>query len=185
MNQSEVAVLGGGCFWCTEAVISSLRGVHSVLPGYAGGSTPNPTYEQVCTGKTGHAEVARVEFDPSIISYKDLLNIYWHTHDPTTRDRQGADVGTQYRSAIFATSVTQKNEAEQLKIELDASGEFHGPIVTEITPLETFYEAENYHQEYYRKNSYQPYCQVVISPKIAHLKQKYADKLNKDVFPGD
>jgi peptide-methionine (S)-S-oxide reductase len=184
-SQEETVVLGGGCFWCTEAVLSALRGVISVTPGYSGGAKANPTYEEVCTGKTGHAEVARIIFDPTIISYKDLLDIYWHTHDPTTLNKQGADVGTQYRSVIFTSSEEQKNIAEALKKEINASGEFHSPIVTEIKPLDVFYEAESYHKEYYTKNSYQPYCQVVISPKISHLKQKYAKKLKEIVYPND
>ena len=185
MNTSNIAVLGGGCFWCIEAVISALRGVVSVKPGYAGGIKANPTYEEVCTGKTGHAEVAQIEFDPSIISYRDLLDIFWHMHDPTTLNKQGADVGTQYRSVIFTTTEDQFKEANTLKNELDASKEFPGPIVTEIKPLQIFYEAENYHKEYYLKNSYQPYCQIVISPKIAHLKAKYAKKLKDNIYPND
>ena len=180
--QTEIAVFGAGCFWCTEAIFSSLRGVISVLPGYTGGTKPNPTYEDVCSGKTGHAEVARITFDPSVIPYRDLLDIYWHTHDPTTRNMQGNDVGTQYRSVIFTTSDKQKAEAETLKKDLDASGDFPKPIVTEIQQLDIFYEAENYHKEYYAKNSYQPYCQVVISPKLAHLREKYSKKLKDNAL---
>ncbi len=176
-TKNEIAVLGGGCFWCTEAVFSMLRGVIFVTPGYAGGSLPNPSYEDVCSGNTGHVEVARVEFDPSIIPYKDLLDIFFHIHDPTTLNQQGADVGTQYRSAIFYASQEQEKIAKILIQELDNSGEFRSKIVTDVTKLDKFYEAENYHKQYFEKNSYLPYCQVVISPKIAHLKEKYAKKL--------
>lgn len=176
-SNQETTVLGGGCFWCTEALFRMLRGVLSVTPGYAGGTTKNPTYEEVCSGTTGHAEVIRIVFDPDIIPYHDILDIFWHTHDPTTINRQGADTGTQYRSIILTTGTAQKETAEKLKRELSESKEFKGPIVTEIKSLDVFYEAEDHHKRYYEKNSYMPYCQVVISPKIAHLKEKYSRKL--------
>ncbi len=179
LKNNETIVLGGGCFWCVEAVLTQLTGVASVTPGYAGGSVPNPTYEQVCTGRTGHAEVAKVEFDPSLIPLSDLLLIFFHTHDPTTLNRQGADEGTQYRSIVLYTSQTQQQIIEKMLQELNVSGEFKSPIVTEVKKLDVFYPAESYHQSYYEKNSYQPYCQVVISPKIAHLKERYATKLKK------
>lgn len=175
----EIAVFGGGCFWCTEAIFGSLRGVVSVMPGYAGGTTKDPTYHEVCTGETGHAEVTRVEFDPSIIPFKDLLEVFFHTHDPTSLNQQGADVGTEYRSTILYTTDAQKQIAESLIKELDASGEFRSKIVTEIKPLEKFYEAEEDQKQFYAKNSYMPYCQVVISPKLDHLREKYADQLKR------
>ena len=174
---TEVAVFGGGCFWCTEAVIEGLRGVISVMPGYAGGRTKNPTYEQVCMGTTGHAEVIRIEFDPARIAFRDLLTVFFSTHDPTTLNRQGNDVGTQYRSIILYTTEEQKREAEAFIRELDESRE--SPLkkaVTEVKPLETFYPAESYHHKYYRKNTGQPYCQLVISPKMGKLKAHF-DKL--------
>jgi peptide-methionine (S)-S-oxide reductase len=170
---TEIAVFGGGCFWCTEALIEGLRGVVSVMPGYAGGHTKNPTYEQVCMGTTGHAEVIRLEFDPAQIAFRDLLTVFFATHDPTTPNRQGDDVGTQYRSAILYTSEAQKREAEAFIRELNESGQFPGPVVTQIQPLETFYPAEAYHQKYYRRNFSQPYCQIVISPKMGKLKAHF------------
>ena len=178
--KTEIAVLGGGCFWCTEAVFRELRGVISVVPGYTGGSTENPTYYDVCSGKTGHVEVSKVEFDPTEIPYKDLLDIFFHTHDPTSLDRQGADTGSEYRSVIFYTNENQKKIAEELIDELNTSGEFRSKIVTELRPLEKFYEAEEEHKRFYEKNSYIPYCQIVISPKIAHLKEKYSKKLKNN-----
>ena len=168
---TETAVFGGGCFWCTEAVFKSLKGVTSVMPGYAGGTVPNPTYEQVCGGRTGHIEVTRVEFDPSVISYRDLLTVFFATHDPTTKNRQGADVGPQYRSAIFTAGDTQRVEAAQFIKELDADG--GAPIVTEVRPLEAFYPAEEYHRDYYLKNEDVPYCQLVISPKLKKLRERF------------
>ena len=176
-SPAETAILGGGCFWCTEALFGMLRGVISVVPGYAGGMVENPVYEDVCHGTTGHAEVIKIEFNPDIIPYHDLLDIFWHTHDPTTLNRQGADTGTQYRSIILTTTTVQKVLAEKFKKELMLTKEFKQPVVTEIKPLDRFYEAEKYHRQYYEKNSYQPYCQVVISPKIAHLREKYSRKL--------
>lgn len=176
-SQKEIAVFGGGCFWCTEAIYEELKGVISVAPGYAGGNRPNPTYEQVCAGVTGHAEVIRVEFDPSQISYNDLLTVFFATHDPTTLNRQGNDVGTAYRSIILTTTETQKREAETFIQDLDSSDPGGKPIVTEIKPLDTFYEAEDYHKQYYSRNVLQPYCQVVINPKVRKLKEKFAQLL--------
>jgi peptide-methionine (S)-S-oxide reductase len=166
----EKATFGAGCFWCVEAVFEQLPGVSSVVAGYAGGTTPNPTYEDVCTGSTGHAEVAQITFDPSKISYEKLLEVFWEVHDPTTLDRQGADVGSQYRSVIFTHDDRQRLAAEKsLK---EAQKNFSNPIVTEIQPLEAFYEAENYHQDYYRHNPDKPYCRMVIRPKLEKLKLK-------------
>ncbi len=167
MNHLEKATLGAGCFWCVEAVFERLDGVTSVVAGYAGGTTVKPTYEQVCTGKTGHAEVAQVTFDPSKISYERLLEVYWHAHDPTTMNQQGADVGTQYRSVIFYADEKQKLAAEKSK--QTAAKDFSEPIVTEIKPLTVFYEAENYHQDYFKNNPNAPYCKFVIKPKLDKL----------------
>jgi len=179
----EIAVFGGGCFWCTEAVFGRLKGVVSVMPGYAGGTTVNPTYEQVCTGKTGHAEVTRVKYDPAQISYHDLLVVFFATHDPTSLNRQGADVGTEYRSAIFYTTDEQRREAEalidQLNSQLNSSDSAGKKIVTEVVPLSAFYEAENYHQDYYRNNSLAPYCQVVIDPKLRKLHKQFSALLTR------
>ena len=167
MNNVELATFGGGCFWCIEAVFERLNGVQSVVAGYAGGTTPNPTYKQVCTGTTGHAEVAQISFDPAKISYRQLVDIFWDVHDPTTLNRQGADVGTQYRSVIFYHTEEQRQGAEQSKQE--AQKNFTQSIVTEIQPLTKFYPAENYHQDYYRNNPQAPYCQFVIKPKLKKL----------------
>ena len=177
MSKNEVAIFGGGCFWCTEAIFQQLKGVSSVLPGYAGGHKPNPTYNEVSTGMTVHAEVTKVEFDPAIIPYEDLLEIFMHLHDPTTLNRQGYDVGSQYRSIILYTNEQQKRTAEKVLLALNASKEFKRPIVTEIKPLEKFYEAEDYHKNYYENNKDKPYCQLIISPKLTHLRQKYSAKL--------
>jgi peptide-methionine (S)-S-oxide reductase len=175
MNQkTEIAVFGGGCFWCTEAVFGQLTGVVSVMPGYAGGTIANPTYEQVCTGKTGHAEVTRVEYDPAQISFHDLLVVFFATHDPTSLNRQGADVGTEYRSVIFYTTDEQKRETEALIEELNNSDSAGKRIVTEVVPLKAFYQAEDYHQEYYRNNSLAPYCQIVIDPKLRKLHKEFS-----------
>jgi peptide-methionine (S)-S-oxide reductase len=171
------ATFGGGCFWCTEAVFQKLKGVHSVVSGYTGGSSKNPTYKQICTGTTGHAEAIQITFDPAVVSFEDLLEIFWKTHDPTTRNRQGNDVGTQYRSVIFYHSADQKHLAEEYKQKLDAAGVFAGPIVTEIVPATDFYRAEAYHQNYYAENSTQPYCQVIIGPKLEKLKKVFQSKL--------
>jgi peptide-methionine (S)-S-oxide reductase len=170
---TEIAIFGGGCFWCTEAVFQNLRGVKKVTSGYAGGQTQDPTYEDVSNGDTGHAEVIQIEFDPQVIPYATLLEVFWHTHDPTTRNQQGADVGTQYRSIILTTTDEQAQIAEESKTAQAASGEFHGPIVTEIQPLSTFYPAESYHQRFYENNADKPYCQVVISPKLTKVMKEY------------
>jgi len=173
----EIAVFGGGCFWCTEAVFDELRGVISVMPGYAGGSLKNPTYDDVCDGRTGHAEAIRIEFDPSAISYRDLLTVFFATHDPTTLNRQGNDVGTQYRSIVLYAGTEQKKQAEGLIQELNDSSAFGEPVVTEVKPLGDFYEAEDYHRKYFANNSYQPYCQFIISPKLQKLHKRFADLL--------
>lgn len=167
---SEKATFGSGCFWCTEAVFERLPGVKSVISGYAGGTKVNPTYEEVCTGKTGHAEVAQITFDPAVISYGELLDMFWHSHDPTTLNRQGGDIGTQYRSVIFYHDENQKAAAEESK--KAAQKDFPEPIVTQIMPLEKFYEAENYHQDYFRNHQDAPYCQFVIKPKLEKLAKK-------------
>jgi len=174
---NEIAVFGGGCFWCTEAIFKALQGVILVMPGYAGGTVEKPTYEQVCSGKTGHAEVIRIEFDPSVISYPDLLNVFFATHDPTTMNKQGNDMGTQYRSVVFASSDEQAREAKKVIDELNNSGNFDGPIVTKVEPLTNFYEAEEYHKDYYAKNPAAGYCQMVISPKLAKFRASYKDLL--------
>jgi peptide-methionine (S)-S-oxide reductase len=174
---SEVATLGGGCFWCLEAVYDELRGVTQVESGYAGGSVPNPSYKSVCSGTTGHAEVVQVTFDPAVISYRELLDVFFDIHDPTTLNRQGADVGTQYRSAIFYHSPEQKTIADQVIRDLEAERQWKDPIVTEVVPFEAFYVAEDYHQEYYRNNSRQPYCRVVISPKLKKFRDHFSFKL--------
>jgi len=173
-QKTEIVVFGGGCFWCTEAVFAQLKGVVSVMPGYAGGTIANPSYEQVCTGKTGHAEVSRVEYDPAQISYNDLLLVFFATHDPTSLNRQGADVGTEYRSVIFYTTDDQRQAAEALINQLNSSDAAGKPIVTEVVPLKAFYQAENYHQEYYRNNSIAPYCQIVIDPKLRKLHKQFS-----------
>ncbi|PJE51139.1 MAG: peptide-methionine (S)-S-oxide reductase [Candidatus Yanofskybacteria bacterium CG10_big_fil_rev_8_21_14_0_10_36_16] len=173
-NKNQTVVFGGGCFWCTEAIFKSLKGVISVLPGYAGGTTDNPTYEDVCTGITGHAEVIKIEYNPETISFDDLLTVFFSTHDPTTPNRQGADVGTQYRSAIFYTTGEQKEESEKFIEKLNESGP---KIVTEITKLDKFFEAEDYHKDYYSKNTSDSYCQVVINPKLEKLKKRFSELL--------
>lgn len=173
----EVATLAGGCFWCLEAVFELLEGVEEVESGYAGGSVADPTYEQVCTGRTGHAEVVQVTFDPDEITYREILEVFFATHDPTTPDRQGPDVGPQYRSAILYASDAQRETAKELIGELERERVFPRPIVTELTELKEFYPAENYHREYYRNNPTQPYCQVVVAPKVAKFRQKYAHRL--------
>jgi peptide-methionine (S)-S-oxide reductase len=175
----EVATLAGGCFWCLEAVYDQLKGVESVESGYTGGHVPNPSYEQVCTGMTGHAEVVQIVYDPQVISFKDLLDVFFTIHDPTTLNRQGNDVGTQYRSAIFYDSPEQKISAEQKIKELEAAHVWRNPIVTEVTPLERYYPAEDYHQEYFANNPYQPYCQVVVAPKVGKFRKQYLEKLKK------
>ncbi|MBI3802239.1 MAG: peptide-methionine (S)-S-oxide reductase MsrA [Nitrospirae bacterium] len=175
----ENATLGGGCFWCLEAVFADLKGVEKVVSGYTGGAIDHPTYRQVCSGTTGHAEVVQVTFDPKTISFRELLEIYFTIHDPTTLNRQGADEGTQYRSAVFYETPEQKATAEQVIKELTAKGIWSAPIVTEVTPLEKLYPAEEYHQEYYKNNADQPYCRVVIEPKVAKVRKQYLEKLKK------
>lgn len=174
---AEKATLGGGCFWCLEAVYEQLRGVERVESGYAGGHVPDPTYEQVCAGTTGHAEVVQVTFDPRVVSFRELLEVFFTIHDPTTLNRQGADVGTQYRSAIFHHTPEQKETAEEVIRRLEAEGLWDGPVVTQVAPLTAFYPAEAYHREYYRRNSNQPYCRAVIAPKVAKLRRKHLEKL--------
>jgi peptide-methionine (S)-S-oxide reductase len=176
-RKHEVATLAGGCFWCLEAVYDELQGVEEVESGYAGGTVPNPTYRQVCSGTTGHAEVVQVTFDPEQLSYRDILEVFFQIHDPTTLNRQGADVGTQYRSAIFYHDEQQKATAEEMISELEASGKWRDPIVTEVVPLEAFYRAEGYHQEYYQRNEDQPYCRVVITPKLKKFRKVYLTQL--------
>lgn len=173
----EVATLGGGCFWCLEAVYEQLQGVEKVESGYSGGRIPNPTYEQVSTGTTGHAEVVQLTFDPNTITFGEILEVFFDIHDPTTLNRQGADVGPQYRSIIFYHDEEQKEVAEQAIRELETSGKFGRSIVTEVTPFEAFYKAEAYHQEYYRRNLGQPYCRVVITPKVQKFQKLYFPKL--------
>ena len=177
--QPEIAVFGGGCFWCTEALFKELRGVISVIPGYAGGATANPTYEKVCSGTTGHAEVIRITFNPSQISYRDLLTVFFATHNPTTRNRQGSDVGTQYRSIILYATNEQRKEAQTFINDLDASNADGKPIVTEVMPLEKFYEAETSHRDYFRSNPDLPYCQIVIKPKVLKLQKEFESLLKE------
>jgi len=176
-NHLETTTLGGGCFWCVEAIYQDVKGVHSVVSGYAGGHVKNPTYEQVCTKTTGHAEVTQLAFDPDVISFEDILYIFWRTHDPTTLNRQGADVGPQYRSVIFYHDDEQKRIAEKSKAETDASNLWKDPIVTEISPITEFYKAEDYHQNFYRSNPYQPYCRAVIDPKVRKFRKSFQEKL--------
>jgi peptide-methionine (S)-S-oxide reductase len=178
-QHQETATLAGGCFWCLEAVFDELRGVEQVESGYSGGSRPDPSYEQVCTGTTGHAEVVQVKFDPQIVSFKELLEVFFTIHDPTTLNRQGADVGTQYRSAIFYHTPEQKEVAEQVIAGLDEAKLWDAPIVTEVAPFTAFYPAEVEHQEYYQRNQSQPYCRAVIAPKVSKFRKLYLEKLKK------
>lgn len=175
----EVATLGGGCFWCLEAVFDELQGVEQVESGYAGGHTPNPSYEAVCAGVTGHAEVVQVTFDPQIISFQEILQVFFTIHDPTTLNRQGADVGTQYRSAVFYHTPEQQAIAQQVIADLTAAGLWKAPIVTEVKPLTAFYRAEGYHQEYYQRNPEQPYCQFIVAPKVSKFRKQFLAKLKK------
>lgn len=175
----EVATLGGGCFWCLEAIYQDVIGVEKVVSGYAGGHVPNPTYEQVCGKHTGHAEVVQVHFDPNVISYNDILNIFWRIHDPTTPNRQGNDVGPQYRSIILYGNEAQKITAEQSLAAAVDAGLWPNPIVTELQPLDVFYAAENYHQNYFNDNRYQPYCMAVIDPKVRKFRKSFQDKLKQ------
>jgi peptide-methionine (S)-S-oxide reductase len=179
--QQESATLGGGCFWCLEAVFDMVEGVRSVQSGYAGGHVANPTYEAVCTGATGHAEVVRVDFDPAVLSYRALLEIFFTIHDPTTLNRQGNDAGTQYRSAIYTHSDAQAATARAVIEEIDGEGAWEDPIVTEVTPLDAFHPAEDYHDEYFRRNGAQPYCQVVIAPTVAKFRKRHAHRLRSSV----
>lgn len=177
-NQAvEVATLAGGCFWCLEAVYDQLKGVTDVVSGYAGGHVPNPTYQAVCNGTTGHAEVVQIHYDPRIVSFQDLLNVFFTIHDPTTLNRQGADVGTQYRSAIFYHTPEQQRIAQETIVDLNARKLWDNPIVTEVTALDTFYAAEDYHQEYFARNPYQGYCQAVVAPKVAKFRKLYIERL--------
>ena len=173
----EVATLAAGCFWCTEAAFNIIKGVERIEPGYTGGTTINPTYEEVSTSTTGHAEAAQIYFDSKVITYKEILEVFFTMHDPTLLNRQGADIGTQYRSAIFYHNQQQKETAEKLIAELAREGIWDKPIVTEIVPLKTFYSAETYHKDYYKKHPKEPYCQAVIAPKIAKLQQRFIDKI--------
>lgn len=173
----ELATFGSGCFWCTEAIFQQIRGVEKVMPGYSGGKRENPTYEQVSSGATGHAEVTQLSYDPSVVSFDELLEIFWKSHDPTTLNRQGADVGTQYRSVIFYHNQKQKEIAEQYKKKLNEAGAFDNPVVTEITEFKAFYPAENYHVNYYNNNKRAPYCTFVIQPKLDKLKKVFSHKL--------
>lgn len=176
-KKEEIATFGTGCFWCTEAVFEKLEGVIEVESGFSGGKVKNPSYREVCAGRTGHAEVCQIRFDPEIISYEELLDVFWHTHDPTTLNRQGNDVGTQYRSVIFYHSEEQKRLAEKSRAEMEKSGLFKDPVVTQITAFEAFYPAEDYHQDYFRNNPDQPYCIFVVKPKVEKFKAKYQDLL--------
>jgi peptide-methionine (S)-S-oxide reductase len=181
MHQShEIATFGGGCFWCLEAIFSELRGVKNVVSGYSGGSVPNPSYQNVCKGTTGHAEVVQVTFDPMIISFKELLEVFFTIHDPTTLNRQGADMGTQYRSVIFYHTMEQEQVARKVITEFDAARIWDAPIVTELTPLTMFYPAEEYHQEYFKRNPDQMYCQAVIAPKLSKFRKLYFMKLKRN-----
>jgi len=174
---NEVITVGGGCFWCTEAVFEQLKGVEKVESGYSGGTVPNPTYEQVCAGDTGHAEVSQITFDPKVVSLKVILEVFFTVHDPTTLDRQGNDVGTQYRSAIFYRNDEQKAVAKQVIKEITAAKIWDGQIVTQLSPFKMFYKAEDYHQEYFKLHGKQPYCQMVIAPKVAKFREHFRDKL--------
>ncbi len=175
----EVATLGGGCFWCTEAVFTELKGVEKVESGYSGGRVANPSYQQVCTGTTGHAEVVQVTFDPRVLSYADLLRVFFTVHDPTTPNRQGADVGEQYRSVIFYSDARQKEAAERVIQEIEQEKIWDAPIVTQLVPAQPFYKAEDYHQEYFSNNPNQPYCRIVIAPKVQKFRKHWQDKLKK------
>jgi peptide-methionine (S)-S-oxide reductase len=176
---TQTAILAGGCFWCLEAVFDDLKGVESVESGYSGGHVPNPTYKQVCSDTTGHAEVVRVTFDPSVITYRDLLKVFFAIHDPTTLNRQGNDIGTSYRSAIFYLDDEQKRAAEEVIAELTAAQLWPNPIVTEVTPFDTFYIAEDYHQEYFANNPFQPYCMAVVAPKVAKFRKQFVERLKR------
>ncbi len=173
----EIATLGAGCFWCIEAVFQGMKGVKKVISGYTGGDTLNPSYNEICTGTTGHAEVAQITYDPQEVSFSEVLEVFWQTHDPTTLNRQGNDVGTQYRSAVFYHNAEQQRISEEYKTKLDDSGAWPDPIVTEISPLEEFYPAEDHHQDYYKNNPQQPYCVFVVKPKVDKFRKVFGDKL--------
>jgi peptide-methionine (S)-S-oxide reductase len=175
---SQIATLGGGCFWCTEAVFKEMKGVEKVESGYSGGTVANPSYEQVCTGRTGHAEVVQITYDPTTISYQEILGIFFTVHDPTTLNRQGGDSGTQYRSVIFYHNVEQKMAAEQVIREVTGAGIWDGPIVTQLEPFRAFYKAEDYHQDYFKNNPGQPYCRMIIAPKVRKFREHYRERLN-------
>jgi peptide-methionine (S)-S-oxide reductase len=177
LPRTDVATLGGGCFWCLEAVYQELRGVEKVESGYSGGHVTNPTYREVCSETTGHAEVVQVTFDPDVVSYRNILEVYFTIHDPTTLNRQGADVGTQYRSVIFYHDDEQRRVAEAVISDLESEGLWRDPIVTEVVPFDEFYGAEEYHQDYFRNNGFQPYCQVIIAPKVAKFRKQHLDRL--------
>lgn len=181
VKSSNSAVLGGGCFWCIEAVFQGFNGILKIESGYAGGRIPNPTYERVSTGASGHAEVIRLEFDPTVISYRDILTVFFHAHDPTTKDRQGADVGTQYRSVVFYNSEEQKTAAEEVRKGIEVEGVWSAPLVTEISPLPEFYRAEDYHQDYYNQNKSKPYCSLVIAPKLKKVYSEFKEKLKPEL----
>jgi peptide-methionine (S)-S-oxide reductase len=178
-NNLETATLGAGCFWCVEAVFDDLKGVEDVISGYSGGHTENPTYREVCSETTGHAEVAQIKFDPEVISFKEILQVFFAVHDPTTLNRQGNDIGSSYRSAIFYHDENQKRIAEEVIREVTAEGVYDDPIVTEVTAFDKFYPAEDYHQEYFANNPNQPYCAAVVAPKVAKFRQKFVDRLKK------
>ena len=178
--ETALATVGGGCFWCTEAVFLKVRGIKKVVSGYTGGTKKNPTYKEVCTGLTGHAEVIQLEFDPSVITFEQILDVFFYTHDPTTKNRQGADVGTQYRSAVFYHDQSQKEAAEKMIAELNKSGDFDNPIVTTIEKMEIFYPAEDYHQNYFELNPSNPYCMAVVGPKVSKFRKRYKALLKKD-----
>ncbi len=182
-RNAEIATFGGGCFWCTEAVFKELKGIEKVESGYSGGTVPNPSYRQVCTGRTGHAEVVQVTFDPNIISFGDILRVFFTVHDPTTLNRQGGDVGTQYRSIILYHNNEQKAVAEQVIKEITAEGIWDGQIVTQVVPFEAFYKAEDYHQKYFENNPRQSYCQIVIAPKVSKFREHYREKLKTVASP--
>lgn len=175
----ETATLAGGCFWCTEAIFQRLKGVTKVTPGYSGGEKPNPTYEEICTGTTGHAETIQIEFDPKTLAFAKLLEVFFRLHDPTTLNRQGADIGTQYRSAIFYHDQQQKETAEKIKQEVEKSGTYHDKVITQIIPFKNFYKAGNYHKNFYNSNRSQPYCQIVIDPKITKLYKEFKKELKE------
>lgn len=181
MTQKKEAILGGGCFWCVEAVYQGFLGVEHVESGYSGGKIPNPTYDRVSLGTTGHAEVVKITYDPSLITYKDLLTVFFHSHDPTTLNRQGADVGTQYRSVIFYADAEEKRVAEEVKSEIGQSKLWRDPIVTEIVKLERYYKAEEYHQDYFNRNKAQPYCSIVIAPKLGKIYKEFSAKLKPEL----